>query len=146
MSIIYRFLFPMKPDGTAFSLLLLAFRLLFGVLLLSHGMQKWANFDSLSVLFPDPLGVGHSISLGLAIFAELACSIGFIFGALYRLVLIPMIFTMGMAFFVIHGNDPFSLRELSLVYMVVFVLMFLTGPGKFSLDRLIAVPLSRKKT
>lgn len=136
----------MKPDGTAFSLLLLAFRLLFGVLLLSHGMQKWANFDSLSVLFPDPLGVGHSISLGLAIFAELACSIGFIFGALYRLVLIPMIFTMGMAFFVIHGNDPFSLRELSLVYMVVFVLMFLTGPGKFSLDRLIAVPLSRKKT
>lgn len=146
MSIIYRFLFPMKPDGTAFSLLLLALRLLFGVLLLSHGMQKWANFDSLSVLFPDPLGVGHSISLGLAIFAELACSIGFIFGALYRLVLIPMIFTMGMAFFVIHGNDPFSLRELSLVYMVVFVLMFLTGPGKFSLDRLIAVPLSRKKT
>lgn len=136
----------MKPDGTAFSLLLLAFRLLFGVLLLSHGMQKWANFDSLSVLFPDPLGVGHSISLGLAIFAELACSIGFIFGALYRLVLIPMIFTMGMAFFVIHGNDPFSLRELSLVYMVIFVLMFLTGPGKFSLDRLIAVPLSRKKT
>lgn len=145
MSIIYRFLFPMKPDGTAFSLLLLALRLLFGVLLLSHGMQKWANFDSLSALFPDPLGVGHSISLGLAIFAELACSIGFILGALYRLVLIPMIFTMGMAFFVIHGNDPFSLRELSLVYMVVFVLMFLTGPGKFSFDRLIAVPLSRKK-
>lgn len=146
MSIIYRFLFPMKPDGTAFSLLLLALRLLFGVLFLSHGMQKWANFDSLSALFPDPLGVGHSISLALAIFAELACSIGFILGALYRLVLIPMIFTMGMAFFVIHGNDPFSLRELSLVYMVVFVLMFLTGPGKFSFDRLIAVPLSRKKT
>lgn len=145
MSIVYRFLFPMKPDGTAFSLLLLALRLLFGVLLLSHGMQKWANFDSLSVMFPDPLGVGHSISLGLAIFAELACSIGFIFGALYRLVLIPMIFTMAMAFFVIHGNDPFSLRELSFVYMVVFVLMFLAGPGKFSLDRLIAKPLSRKK-
>ena len=118
MSVIYKFLFPMKPDGTAISLLLLALRL---------------------------LGVGHSISLGLAIFGELACSIGFIFGALYRLAMIPMIFTMGMAFFVIHGNDPFSLKELAFIYLVVFILMYITGPGKFSLDRLIAVPLSRKQ-
>ena len=73
------------------------------------------NFDSMSASFPDPLGVGHSISLGLAIFGELACSIGFIFGALYRLAMIPMIFTMGMAFFVIHGNDPFSLKELAFI-------------------------------
>ena len=138
MSVIYKFLFPMKPDGTAISLLLLALRLLFGGLLLSHGMQKWTNFDSMSASFPDPLGVGHSISLGLAIFGELACSIGFIFGALYRL-------TMGMAFFVIHGNDPFSLKELAFIYLVVFILMYITGPGKFSLDRLIAVPLSRKQ-
>ncbi len=34
MSVIYKFLFPMKPDGTAISLLLLALRLLFGGLLL----------------------------------------------------------------------------------------------------------------
>ena len=106
---------------------------------------KWTNFDSMSASFPDPLGVGHSISLGLAIFGELACSIGFIFGALYRLAMIPMIFTMGMAFFVIHGNDPFSLKELAFIYLVVFILMYITGPGKFSLDRLIAVPLSRKQ-
>ena len=145
MSVIYKFLFPMKPDGTAISLLLLALRLLFGGLLLSHGMQKWTNFDSMSASFPDPLGVGHSISLGLAIFGELACSISFIFGALYRLAMIPMIFTMGMAFFVIHGNDPFSLKELAFIYLVVFILMYITGPGKFSLDRLIAVPLSRKQ-
>ena len=41
MSAFYKFLFPMKPDGTAISLLLLALRLLFGGLLLSHGIQKW---------------------------------------------------------------------------------------------------------
>ena len=34
MSAFYKFLFPMKPDGTAISLLLLALRLLFGGLLL----------------------------------------------------------------------------------------------------------------
>ena len=85
MSAFYKFLFPMKPDGTAISLLLLALRLLFGGLLLSHGIQKWTNFESMSAAFPDPLGVGHSVSLGLAIFGELFCSIGFILGALYRL-------------------------------------------------------------
>ena len=59
MSAFYKFLFPMKPDGTAISLLLLALRLLFGGLLLSHGIQKWTNFESMSAAFPDPLGVGH---------------------------------------------------------------------------------------
>ena len=145
MSAFYKFLFPMKPDGTAISLLLLALRLLFGGLLLSHGIQKWTNFESMSAAFPDPLGVGHSVSLGLAIFGGLFCSIGFILGALYRLAMIPMIFTMGVAFFVIHGNDPFSLKELAFVYLVIFILMYIAGPGKFSLDRLIAVLLSQKR-
>ena len=61
------------------------------------------------------------------------------------MLLIPMIFTMGVAFFVIHGNDPFSLKELAFVYLVIFILMYIAGPGKFSLDRLIAVLLSQKR-
>lgn len=145
MLAIYRFLFPSKPDDTAISLLLLAMRILFGMLLLSHGIQKWTNYENMSATFPDPLGVGSSVSLGLAIFGELACSIGFIFGALYRLAMIPMIFTMCVAFFVVHGNDPFAAKELAFVYLVVFVLMYITGPGKFSLDRFISIPLSKKR-
>ena len=66
MSVIYKFLFPSKPDSTAMSLLLLALRILFGVLLMSHGVQKWANFDAMSESFPDPLGVGSQMSLFLA--------------------------------------------------------------------------------
>ena len=51
MSVIYKFLFPSKPDGTAMSLLILALRILFGVLLMSHGVQKWANYDVMSGRF-----------------------------------------------------------------------------------------------
>ena len=145
MLAIYRFLFPSKPDGITLSLLLLALRILFGGLLLSHGIQKWNNYAEMSAVFPDPLGVGSNVSLGLAIFGELACSIGFIFGALYRLAMIPMIFTMCMAFFVIHGSDPFAVKELAFVYLVVFILTYITGPGKFSIDRFISVPLSKKR-
>ena len=132
MSVVYKFLFPAKPVGNAFSLFLLALRILFGVLLLSHGIQ-------------DPLGVGSTLSLGLAVFAEVFCSVGFIFGAFYRLAMIPMVFTMGMAFFVIHGNDPFAVKELAFIYLVVFVLMYITGPGKFSIDHVISSALYKKK-
>ena len=140
---LYRFLFPAKPSDMLFSLLLLALRLLFGGLLLSHGMQKWNAFAEMSASFPDPLGVGSCVSLGLAIFAELACSVGFIFGALYRLAMIPMIFTMFVAFFVIHGTDIAG-GELSFIYLAVFLLMYICGPGRFSIDyylgRMFRVP------
>lgn len=138
MSIIYKFLFPLKPDGTAMSLLILALRILFGLLLMSHGVQKWANFNAMSESFPDPLGIGSQLSLILAIFGEMVCSIAFIFGFLYRLAMIPMIFTMCVAFFIIHGTDPFSVKEPAFIYLVVFVLLYITGPGKFSLDYFIA--------
>ena len=85
-----------------------------------------------------PLGIGSSASLSLAIFGEVICSLGFIVGAFYRLALIPMIFTMCIAFFVIHGADPFAVKELALVYLAIFVLMYIAGPGNYSVDRLIA--------
>ncbi len=49
---------------------------------MNHGIQKWTNFQELSAVFPDPLGVGSPLSLGLAIFGELACSMAFIIGFL----------------------------------------------------------------
>lgn len=141
---IIRFLFPAKPDGRAISLLLLSLRILFGVLLMVHGLQKWIHFEQVSATFPDPLGVGSSVSLGLAIFGEVVCSLGFILGACYRLVLIPMIFTMLVAFFVIHGGDPFAVKELAFAYGMVFIILFIAGPGKYALDHYVATVVAKK--
>lgn len=137
MHYIKRFLFPQMPDQTQASWLLLAARIVFGALLMSHGTDKWMSTENASLSFPDPLGIGSMLSFSLVIFAEILCSAGFILGALYRLCLIPMIFTMCMAFFVIHADDPFVIKELAFIYLVVFVLMFLYGPGKFSIDSAI---------
>lgn len=141
---IIKFLFPTKQPSTNVSLLLLAARIIFGVLFMIHGLQKWSNFQELSAVFPDPLGVGSQASLILAIFGELACSVAFIFGILYRLSVIPMIFTMGVAFFVVHGADAFSVRELAFVYMAIFILMYIAGPGKFSVDGFIGKRIHKK--
>ena len=87
--------------------------------------------------FHDPIGLGSTLSLWLVLFAEIMCSIGFILGALFRLCLIPMIFTMCIAVFVIHAGDPLDIKELSLMYLAIFALLFITGPGRFSIDGIL---------
>ena len=52
---IYNFLFPTKPNTTKVSLFLLAVRIIFGILLMNHGIQKWSNFQELSTAFHDPV-------------------------------------------------------------------------------------------
>ena len=132
-----RLLFPGTPKESFPSLLILALRVAFGLLFLRHGLEKTAAFDELITSFPDPLGEGTTLSLSLVIFAELFCSIAFIIGALFRLCLIPMIFTMIMAVFVIHGNDAFAIKETALMYLMLFTVLFVSGPGKFSVDAMI---------
>lgn len=142
MKALYRFLFPLQPGGTGVSLLLLAVRIVFGLLLLSHGVEKWTDFSALSTGFPAPFGMDTTHALWLILFIEIACSLGFIFGALYRIVLIPMILAMATAVFVVHGADAFRAKELALVYLVVFIVMYIAGPGKYSIDRYLAVRVS----
>ena len=137
MDKIRKFIISDTPRKTMPSLLLLIARISFGLLFLSHGVAKWMAIEELSFTFPDPLGVGVTLSLSLVIFAEVFCSIGVILGALYRLCLIPMIFTMCIAFFVIHRSDAFAAKELALIYLIIFVLLFIAGPGRFSVDAMI---------
>ncbi len=138
MDMLLRFFFPDEPVNTGRSILLLLARIAFGGLLLAHGWMKWQNFAILSVSFPDPLGVGSQAALILAIFAELFCSIGVIVGALYRLVLIPIIVILMVIVCVIHRGDAFATKELAVLYLIVFVLLFLAGAGRYAVDTWLA--------
>lgn len=139
-----QFLFPLKNFSTPESVLLLILRLLFGILLMWHGLTKMSNFESLVATFPNPLGLGSRFSLYMIIFVEVFCSVGVIFGAFYRLALIPMIFSMCVAFVVVHRGQSFAAKELAFIYLVVFVVLFAMGAGKYSLDNIIATLLHRE--
>ena len=106
---------------------LLFLRLFIGGMMLSHGWAKLASFSTLSATFPDPLGVGSTLSLLLILFAEVGCSCLLIFGLMTRLAALPLMFGMLMAFFVIHGADPFAVRELPLLYLGVYVFLLWGG-------------------
>lgn len=116
---------------------LLVLRLAFGGLMLSHGWPKLMNFSDRMDRFSDPLGIGSTASLSLAVFAEVFCAGFLILGLLTRLSLIPLMITMAVAVFIVHANDPFSRQELGLLYLLAYAALFITGPGKFSLDKMI---------
>ena len=80
-------------------------------LIYGHGWGKLANYTARSETFSDPLGVGSPMSLGLAVFAEVFCSIAVMLGLLTRLAAIPLIITMGVAGFIRHAPDPFAKKE-----------------------------------
>lgn len=119
-------------DGALFYL-----RLAVGCLMLVHGWAKLSAFPVLSDTFPDPLGLGSTLSLLLILCAEVGCSLLLMLGLMTRLATLPLIFGMLMAFFVIHGGDPYPARELPLLYLAVYVGLLWAGAGKYSLDEII---------
>ena len=138
-------LFSEPVSSSTKSIVLLLARIIFGFLFLSHGIAKLNAYYAIPEEFPNPIGLGSTLSLWLVLFAEILCSFGFIIGALFRLCLIPMIFTMCIALFVIHAADPLGVKELSLMYLAIFALLYITGPGKFSVDGILKrILLSRK--
>jgi putative oxidoreductase len=80
--------------------------------------------------------------LVLAIFAEAFCSLAVVAGAFYRLALIPLLFTMAIALFVVHNGQAFVYKELAFIYFVVYVMIYMTGAGGYSLDDVIAQRLN----
>ncbi len=127
----------MPTRNTLNSVGLLTLRVAFGSMMLVHGMQKLMAFSDLSTQFPDPLGMGHQLSLLSAIGAEAGCSLLLILGLGTRLAVLPLAFTMLIALFVVHANDPWKVKELAAVYLAVYVSLALTGGGEFSLDQLL---------
>ena len=120
-------------------LALLIARFGIGFLMLMHGIPKMEKlFSGDPVMFPSIFGLGAEISLMLAVFTEVLCSIFIIVGFLTRFAAIPLIITMLVAIFMVHGADPFAKQELAVIYLLVYVFLFIGGSGKYSTDQLLS--------
>jgi len=107
-----------------------------GTMFWHHGLVKLMKFGDLSGTFYDPFGLGSTLSLVLILLAEVACAILVVLGLWTRLSTLPLIIGMAVAAFMANGDGTFAQQELSFVYMMMFIVLFFTGSGKYSLDRL----------
>lgn len=109
-----------------------------GGMMLVHGIPKALSFGERAARFPDPLGVSHELSLVLAIFGEVVCSLLMVVGLGTRLAAIPFAFTMFVAGAVVHAGDDWDTKEKAMLYLLGGVTVALLGPGRASIDHWIA--------
>lgn len=109
-------------------------RIGFSGVMLSHGIPKINMLLDNPSGFSDPIGIGATTSLVLAILGEVIAPILVLIGFKTRIATIPVIATMGTAFFVVHANDDFGVKEKALLFLIAFIVIAIAGPGKYSVD------------
>ena len=131
-------IFDTTRDKRLYNFVIFLIRITIALFMLTHGLKKIdLLLSNEPIQFADPFGIGATASLMLTVFAEVVCSALLILGLATRLAVLPLIITMVVAVFMIHGSDGFERQELGSIYLMVYVLLLITGSGKYSLDHLI---------
>lgn len=108
-------------------------------MLLLHGADKLMHFDRYAAHFLDQFGIGSRASLGLSVFAEFFASLLLVLGLVTRWSALVLMINMTVAFIGVHKlalKGPGS-GELAFVYLMAYTVIFLAGPGGFSLDKIL---------
>ncbi len=135
-----KFIFFSAPhvDGIFANLGLLIGRLGFGLTMaFGHGLGKLPPSDNFvgfigSLGFPAPTAFAWFAGL-----SEFGGGLFLALGFITRLSSSALAFTMFIAAFLAHGNDPFKKMEMALIYFFAYLLFSLVGPGRYSIDKLI---------
>jgi putative oxidoreductase len=126
-----------KYSAGAINAAMLLLRLVLGVLMLSHGYQKLIHFAEYQIKFMNFMGLGSTASLALVVFAEFFCSMFLVLGLFTRLAAIPLIIATCVMVFKAHNAEIFGDGETAALYLAGYLVLFIVGPGKVSVDGLI---------
>jgi putative oxidoreductase len=126
-----------SENTLAFALFVLRFGSA-SLIMVRHGFDKLAHFSKIAPHFSDPFHIGSTTSLALVVFAEFFCSAFVILGLFTRLACIPLVINMSLALFYASNSDFYGKGELPGLFLICFLTLLFTGPGKLSLDRLVS--------
>ena len=115
---------------------LLILRVVFaGSMLYGHGLGKLNRLLEGNLSFSNPLGIGEIPTLILAVFSEFLAPIFIIIGYKTKFFSFFPAATMFVAAFIVHWGDPFGRVEKAILFLTIFVILMMTGAGKYSVDR-----------
>lgn len=103
-------------------------------LMVVHGLPKLLDFHAQLSLIEDPFHLGASLTLSLAIFAELVCPIFIAAGLFVRLSCLPIIVVLLVALVVVHPQWSLEEGQFGWLLLIIFTAVFMTGPGRLALN------------
>ena len=116
------------PPSVAWGLLFM--RVSAAVLLLCvHGLPKLLHWNVEVQRIEDPFGLGGSLTLGLAVFAEVLCPLLLILGIYARLACLPVLAVLAVAVAVVHPEWTLEQGQFAWLLIILYAGLALTGPG-----------------
>lgn len=116
--------------GISVPLGLLFLRVSAALLLLQiHGLPKLLNWSTELQRIEDPFGLGPTLTLAMAVFAEVLCPILLILGIFARLACLPVLAVLGVALLMVHPEWTLEEAQFAWLYTVLFAGLAITGPG-----------------
>jgi len=136
----FKKVFIPSDDSDSTSLALFVARIWFGLaMLFNHGFEKLTHYRDIVGTFPDPIGLGHELTLGLVIFAEVFAALLLVAGVCTRLMAVVLVIDMFVAFLMVHkaGMSGPDNGELAFLYLAGYVILAIAGGGLFSFDTIL---------
>ena len=104
---------------------------------LGHGINKVPPSEGFvtsveNLGFPAPVLFAWAAGL-----SELAGGVLLALGLLTRPAALSVAFTMAIAFFLVHANDPFQAKEMAFLYGFATITFLFVGSGRYGVDHLL---------
>ncbi len=121
---------------------LLILRVVFAALMITfHGWEKLWTARRQFHTFPNLIGISSELSYVLVVWFEVFGALLIALGLLTRVNALGLAFTMFIAWLLWHKRrfTGENAGEMAFAYMVAYLLLFLTGAGRYSLDHLLGI-------
>lgn len=120
---------------------LLFLRVSAAVLLLQiHGLPKLLNWSTELQRIEDPFGLGATLTLAMAVFAEVICPVLLIVGVFARLACLPVLAVLGVALVVVHPQWSLEQAQFAWLFTVLYAGLAITGPGAWAIRTPVLLP------
>jgi len=103
-----------------------------------HGLPKLLHFGSQRQQIGDPMHLGRGLTLGFALFAEIACPLAIAIGWRTRLASLPILVLLLVSMLLVHPDWSIAEGQFGWLPIVAFGAIALAGRGRYSLDQHLA--------
>ena len=104
-------------------------------LLWVHGLPKLLDYGEQLKVIEDPFHLGASVTLLLAIFAEVLCPLLIIAGVLVRLACLPILSVLLIAMLVVHPQWTLLEGQFGWLLLIIFTSILIAGPGRITFNQ-----------